>query len=299
MQTSGFDDVVTSSSVDAADVPAEPAETVTRPRARAARRAVPDAACAAAVDLARAAALEVAEDDTVGEHLGVVAEEDRVVTHEFACLSRAYVGWRWTVVLARAPRSKLVTVDEVVLLPGPDSVLAPKWLPWSNRLRAGDLGPGDVLPTAPDDIRLAPGWGLGADPDQDEDVAQVWELGLGRPRVLSREGRDQAADRWYDGENGPLSPTALAAPARCATCGFLVPLGGSLRQAFGACTNEYSPSDGHVVSYDHGCGGHSEAVVVATPYDSALLPVLDDLELELVPVALAEDVPFEEELGHS
>lgn len=33
---------------------------------------------------------------------------------------------------------------------------------------------------------------------------------------------------------------------------------GSLRMLFGACTNEWSPSDGRVVSVDHGCGAHSE-----------------------------------------
>jgi hypothetical protein len=30
---------------------------------------------------------------------------------------------------------------------------------------------------------------------------------------------------------------------------------------FGVCANEYSPSDGKVVSFDHGCGAHSEALV--------------------------------------
>ena len=29
---------------------------------------------------------------------------------------------------------------------------------------------------------------------------------------------------------------------------------------FGACANQYSASDGRVVSLDHGCGGHSDVV---------------------------------------
>jgi len=37
---------------------------------------------------------------------------------------------------------------------------------------------------------------------------------------------------------------------------------GLLGQAFGVCANESSPSDGRVVTFDHGCGAHSEAVTV-------------------------------------
>ena len=34
---------------------------------------------------------------------------------------------------------------------------------------------------------------------------------------------------------------------------------------FGACANEWSPSDGLVVSLDHGCGAHSEGAAAADP----------------------------------
>src|SRR5204863_729030 len=114
-----------------------------------------DQVCAAATDLARVTAEEAAGGQ-VGDHLCVHAEGDRVVTHYFAATEPGYRGWRWAVAVARAPRSRQVTVDEVVLLPGPDALLAPPWLPWSERLRPGDLGVGDLLPTAPDDDRLAP-----------------------------------------------------------------------------------------------------------------------------------------------
>ena len=64
---------------------------------------------------------------------------------------------RWAVVVARAPRSRHVTVCEVVLLPGPDAVLAPTWVPWQDRIAPGDLGPADVLAYRQDDPYLAPG----------------------------------------------------------------------------------------------------------------------------------------------
>ena len=60
--------------------------------------------------------------------------------------------------MTRASRAKFVTLDETVLLPGPDALLAPEWVPWSERLRPGDMGPGDLLPTEAEDLRLEPGY---------------------------------------------------------------------------------------------------------------------------------------------
>ena len=228
----------------------------------------PDAVCAAAVDLARAAAQAVAGQQLVGDHQGVEADGERLVTHFFACTDRAYTAWRWAVTVVRAPRLKTVTVDEVVLLPGPGALLAPPWVPWSERLLAGDLGIGDVLPTAADDERLVPGYAAVGPHDETDDPdtldALVNELWLGRPRVLSEVGRLEAADRWYEGDRGPDAPIARAADLHCASCGFLVLMRGALSRVFGVCANEYAPDDGHVVSFDHGCGAHSEALVAQT-----------------------------------
>jgi hypothetical protein len=266
----------------------------------------PDDVAAAAVEVAREAA-EADAPGLVGEHLGVDAEEPRVVTHYFATLDPAYRGWRWAVTVARASRAKSVTVDDVVLLPGADAVLAPEWVPWSERLRPGDLGVGDLLPTAADDPRLAPTF-LSTD---DADIAEVgYELGLGRPRVLSYEGRFEAAERWYAGEPGPEAAVARAAPATCATCGFFVPLAGALRQAFGACANTFAPDDGRVVAVDHGCGAHSEAVVIpASPppppplIDESSYDVVAELEVVGGPLGhepgSVSDTEAGEPLGHS
>jgi hypothetical protein len=247
---------------------------------------------AAAVDIARSAAEETSRAEYVGEHLGMLPEGDRVVTHYFVCLDPAYRGWQWAVSVVRASRAKNVTVSESVLLPGQDAMLAPEWVPWSDRLRPGDLGPGDLLPTPTDDPRLAPGFTRTGD-DFDEQL--FWELGLGRPRVLSAEGRDEAATRWYSGDSGPATPMARSAPATCATCAFYVPLAGGLRQVFGVCANEYAPDDGKVVSFDHGCGAHSEAVALPAATESAP-PIVDELGYDVVPSATLTD---EEALGHS
>ena len=247
-------------------------------------RTAPDPACAAAVDLARDAAVALAGTPGVGEYLGCVGEDERVVTHAFACNSSAYLGWNWSVTLVRASRSKIVTVDEACLQPGAGALLAPAWVPYAERLLPGDLGPGDLLPVAPDDDRLVPGWtgGFGANPgDPDEgalgDLGEiVADLGLTRPRVLSMLGMDDAADRWVNGPGGPHVPLAEAAPGHCSTCGFRVRMSGLLGQGFGVCANESSPSDGRVITFDHGCGAHSEAPVVVSLAASAP-PVLDEI----------------------
>jgi len=251
----------------------------------AVRAGRPDQVCADAVDVARQA-LDVVDPDHIGEHLEVVAESERLVTHFFACGLPGYRGWRWAVTVTRIARSKQVTICDTALLPGPEALLAPQWVPWHERLQPGDLGVGDLLPTAPDDDRLAPGYVLSDDPAVEE---ASWELGLGRARVMSRDGRLDAAQRWYDGDHGPNAPIAVAAPAsaRCGSCGFYLLLAGTMRQAFGVCGNEYAPDDGQVVSVDHGCGAHSEVLVEQPTTVEELPTVYDDSEVESVAVSRA------------
>ncbi|MEU3407284.1 DUF3027 domain-containing protein [Streptomyces sp. NPDC006670] len=301
-------------------------------RSRTPRTPAPDRLCAEAVELAREAAEEAAYPGVVGEHVSVVAEGDRVVTHFFECKEAGYRGWRWAVTVTRASRAKNVTLDETVLLPGDDALLAPEWVPWSERLRPGDMGPGDLLPTEADDLRLEPGY-TGEDvpppnslvsPEmaelveaEDADVtdravvpargsitAVAEELGMRRARVLSRYGLHTAADRW-DEAFGSKTPMAQAAPASCVSCGFLVAIGGSLGQAFGVCANEFGPADGRLVSLSYGCGGHSEAAVMPKPPKPAE-PVLDSMAVDEFPLRPAADtgsVPVaglpSEDLGHS
>jgi hypothetical protein len=216
--------------------------------------------------------------------------------------------------VTRAPRSKAVTVDESVLLPGSDALLAPAWVPWQDRLRPGDVGIGDLLPASPDDERLVPFAVLGGDPvfpedqvvtdwfqprtdsdDQDAGPRIAEEVpSPGRSRVLSAFGRDDAAERWYSGDHGPQAALSHAAPARCLSCGFFVPLSGSLGRVFGACGNAFAPDDGRVVSADHGCGAHSEAMA-GGPAAQAALPVIDEFGYDLVdlPGVSVEETVFE------
>lgn len=252
----------------------------TMARSASTRGGKPDQTCAEAIDLARGAIVE----DVAGLHLEVVTEGERLVTHYFECRMSGYRGWRWAVTVARTSRSKQVTVCETVLLPGPDALVTPDWVPWQDRVQPGDLGVGDLMSTAPDDDRLAPAYLLSDDPAV-EDV--VWEFGLGRVRVLSREGRLDVAERWYDGDHGPHAPIAIAAPAtaRCVSCGFYLPLAGAMRASFGVCANLFAPDDGRAVSADHGCGAHSEVLIEAVIEVDEAPTIYDDNEVVEVDVA--------------
>ena len=239
-----------------------------------------DTVLAAAEETAREAAVAIAEPGTVGEHVNFVMDEDRVGTHYFDCTAVAYPGWRWAVTLTRPPRGRTALISETHLVAGDDALLSPHWVPYAERLAPGDIGPGDVTPKVDDDPLLEAGFE--ATGEEDVDQVALFELGLGRPRVLSAEGRDAAAQRWYDGDHGPDTDMARKAPAACASCGFFVPMAGALRAVFGVCANEWSPSDGSVVSLNHGCGAHSEVDMERSEPEHVEPPVLDDNVLEIV-----------------
>lgn len=215
-----------------------------------------------ALEIARNAALEDSRDPKfVGGLVSIDQEDERIATYLFESSLPGYSGWRWAVTVIKVDDQGPATIADVVLLPGAESLLAPEWVPYKDRIQPGDVGVGDVVPTSADDQRLVPGFA--SLPDDEELIfAEQFELGLGRARVLSIVGRDAASKRWYEGDRGPNTPIAQYAPLPCYSCGFFIPIAGSLRSAFGVCANALSPEDARVVSVDHGCGAHSEALIV-------------------------------------
>ena len=216
-----------------------------------------------ALCIAKQAVIEDAgKSEYVGEFYSIDSDEERIATYLFHAKLPGYSGWMWAVTVAKIDDQSPATICDVVLLPGAKSLLAPNWVPYSQRIQPGDLGIGDVVPTSPDDERLTQSYA--ALPGEEElDIAQLFEFGLSRARVLSIVGRDAASKRWYEGDRGPRAPIAQSAPKPCSSCGFFIPIAGSLRSAFGVCSNAISPEDARVVSVDHGCGAHSEALIKA------------------------------------
>lgn len=85
-------------------------------------------------DFARAALIEAAGKSKVGSFIEVFEEDGNVATFIFENNHKGYVGWRWSATVYQANKNEPATVSEIVLLPGPDSLVAPDWVPWSERL---------------------------------------------------------------------------------------------------------------------------------------------------------------------
>ena len=103
-----------------------------------------------------------------------------------------------------------------------------KWVPWDQRVRPGDLGPGDLLAPLTDDPRLVPGYMASGDPQVD-DVAV--EIGLGRRQVMSAGAAARPpnagttattvrARRWRSPPDGCVATAASSFrwPVRWARC---------------------------------------------------------------------------------
>jgi hypothetical protein len=84
-------------------------------------------------DLARGALLEITPAATIGDYVGTTDEGDGVVSVLFASAQPGYPDWRWTVSIAHVEGSE-PTVLEAELMPAEGALLAPDWVPWSDRL---------------------------------------------------------------------------------------------------------------------------------------------------------------------
>ena len=84
-------------------------------------------------ELARAALAEITPVDGVGAYIGQVDEDGGAVSLLFEAAMPGYPGWRWTVSIATVEDAE-PTVLEAELMPGEGSLLAPDWVPWSERL---------------------------------------------------------------------------------------------------------------------------------------------------------------------
>ncbi|MFM6977156.1 MAG: DUF3027 domain-containing protein [Micrococcales bacterium] len=81
---------------------------------------------------ARQAAVEFANSQSVGDFLSVIDEGENVSTYLFDSKLKGYVGWR--IAVSIFVDGEDTSVSEVNLLPGEDALLAPNWVPWSERL---------------------------------------------------------------------------------------------------------------------------------------------------------------------
>ena len=89
------------------------------------------------LELALAALDEIAPRGAVGEVQDALLEDSgeaaQVVAIRHASRLAGYLDWSWTVLLSRGLEGG-PTVLEAALLPTETSLLAPEWVPWSERL---------------------------------------------------------------------------------------------------------------------------------------------------------------------
>ena len=125
--------------------------------ARARRRAPrKDEVLMGAVDEARAGLAGLATPEQIGEHVGVVMDDDRLATHRFVSRLPGYRGWHWYATVARVPRSRHVTVCEVGLSAGEDSLVAPPWVPYAERVSQAERARMQAVAEGRDPNRPAP-----------------------------------------------------------------------------------------------------------------------------------------------
>jgi len=194
---------------------------------------------------------EVADEHEIGEHVGVTGLSANVATHRFEATVPGYAGWEWNVVVACATGSDVVTINEVALVPANGALEAPDWVPYSERVLPGDLGPGDIMELAPGDPRVT---------EDSFSRHAITFPGRETKRYLTEQGLTDAEKRWRTGEYGPNSEFAEKATLHCRSCAFYLPMGEPVGDNFGVCTNEFS-ADGHVVAASYGCGAHSDTTV--------------------------------------
>lgn len=164
------------------------------PRRRAPRR---DEVLAVAVEAARAGLAGVAEEDQVGEHRGASVDDDRLMTHRWDATLPGYRGWQWYSTVARAPRSKHVTVCEVGLAAGEDSIVAPPWVPYADRVSEEERERMKAVAEGRDPHRPAEAG------DQAEEAAVV----------VTEEAADAPAEQAADPDPGPETDSAPDAEA--------------------------------------------------------------------------------------
>ena len=146
--------------------------------------AVADERLLTAVDQARTALLEITPADTIGAPLGHIVEGEHVISLLFDCNLAGYPGWRWTVTLARVDEDSDPSVLETELTPGDDALVAPEWVPWSDRL--ADYRTAQELAAA---VALAEALDVDDEESDDEDDD------------AGEDGSDGAGERDGDGDD--------------------------------------------------------------------------------------------------
>ena len=156
------------------------------------------------LDVARAAAVENAGEKAVSKFVELIDEGDGAFSFVFEARLEGYQGWLWSVTLFDSG-DEAPTISEVVLLPGEQALLAPAWVPWSERLADWKALQVELEAQAALDAQEAAENADGEDEDEDEmddlEVVEVDEEDDEAEEAEDEESEDSASDE--------LAPTDL------------------------------------------------------------------------------------------
>lgn len=80
-------------------------------------------------------ALTEFSDGSFGKFISEKEIEKGIFDVRFEATARGYQGWHWVVTITQPDKRKGATISEISLMAGPDALVAPPWVPWSERLK--------------------------------------------------------------------------------------------------------------------------------------------------------------------
>lgn len=83
---------------------------------------------------AEVAAKAAALPDELGLYKNHIEEGEGITTYFWESKKLGYGDWRWAVTVYQHDPATEPSLCEVVMVPGDDSLIAPNWVPWAERL---------------------------------------------------------------------------------------------------------------------------------------------------------------------
>ena len=158
------------------------------------------------LDVARAAAVENAGEKAISKFVELIDEGDGAYSFVFEAKLEGYQGWLWSVTLFDSG-DEAPTISEVVLLPGEQALLAPAWVPWSERLADWKALQVELEAQAALEAQEAAENADGEDEDEDE-TDELDEVEVDEEDDEAEEAEPEAAEP-EDSSSEELAPTDL------------------------------------------------------------------------------------------
>jgi hypothetical protein len=145
----------------------------------------------------------------VGNYIRTDEEEPGLRSYIFESTLRGYVGWYWSVTIFQ-PEGQEPTISEVVMMPGEGALVAPKWVPWSERLADYKALQAELEAQAAAEAAEAEALAENADEDDEEESEEEAELELvdaPEEETIEHAEEELLATTEFDVEDEPEDET--------------------------------------------------------------------------------------------